>query len=427
MEPAIELFNESFHLAHRFHFQFPRGSTVPRGIPYGERHREEEGGQDRDPEGLIAKEALLLGGTGHTVKAGVHQRQEVVPVRALGEKVPREGQEAQGALEEHQQVALLRVAGVGVPGGAALGALALQLETAVVHPSRLNGLVDGVPAPELPRPIAEQPRRAERPGAQQVPGEGTVARRRQRQEEKEGARRQAEGGDLRPFPSGRPGGEILGVDIGVLVDPAAKGDALGLGIGGHGTSMILSTTFTMRIRSRLSLALAALWVLPLWVVAFPPMVDYPQQLALAAILRWYSDPARRFRETYELALWTPHGLFKLLAAGLAWAMPIEVAGKLIVSASLLAVGAAALALCRGTGAPGWYALLALALTYNSIFYWGFVDNLLAFPLALAGAALADRLLDGPFGARPWLALAATCLLFYTVHLQFLLLFAGAVG
>ena len=191
--------------------------------------------------------------------------------------------------------------------------------------------------------------------------------------------------------------------------------------------MILSTTFTMRIRSRLSLALAALWVLPLWVVAFPPMVDYPQQLALAAILRWYSDPARRFRETYELALWTPHGLFKLLAAGLAWAMPIEVAGKLIVSASLLAVGAAALALCRRTGAPGWYALLALALTYNSIFYWGFVDNLLAFPLALAGAALADRLLDGPFGARPWLALAATCLLFYTVHLQFLLLFAGAVG
>ena len=180
-------------------------------------------------------------------------------------------------------------------------------------------------------------------------------------------------------------------------------------------------------RRRLPWAAAALWVLPLWVVAFPPMVDYPQQLALAAILRWYSDPARRFRETYELALWTPHGLFKLLAAGLAWVMPIEVAGKVIVSASLLAVGAAALALCRRTGAPGWYALLALALTYNSIFYWGFVDNLLALPLALGGAALADRLLEGPFGVRPWLALAATCLLFYTVHLQFLLIFAGTVG
>jgi hypothetical protein len=181
------------------------------------------------------------------------------------------------------------------------------------------------------------------------------------------------------------------------------------------------------LRRRLPWAAAALWVLPLWVVAFPPMVDYPQQLALAAILRWYSDPLRRFRETYELALWAPHGLFKLLTAGLAWVMPIEVAGKLVVSASLLAVGAAALALCRRAGAPGWYALLALALTYNSIFYWGFVDNLLALPLALGGAALADRLFERPFGARSWLILAAVCALFYTVHLQFLLLFVGMVG
>jgi hypothetical protein len=183
----------------------------------------------------------------------------------------------------------------------------------------------------------------------------------------------------------------------------------------------------MTTRSRLSLAAAALWVLPLWVVQFPPMVDYPQQLALSAILRWYSDPARRFRETYELALWAPHGLFKLLTAGLAWALPINGAGKLVVSASLLGVGLAALALCRRTGKPGWYALLALALTYNTAFYWGFVDNLLAYPLLLGGVALADRLLDRPVAARPWLALAGVALLFYAVHLQFLLLFAGAVG
>jgi hypothetical protein len=182
------------------------------------------------------------------------------------------------------------------------------------------------------------------------------------------------------------------------------------------------------LRRKLPLALAALWVLPLWVVGFPPMVDYPQQLALAAILRWYGDPARRFRETYELALWAPHGLFKLLTAGLAWVMPINVAGKLVVSASLLGVGWAALALCRRTGRPGWYALLALALTYGTIFYWGFVDNLIAYPLALGGVAMADGLLDRPrFGARPWLALAAVTVLFYTVHLQFLLLFAGMVG
>src|SRR3954464_15718499 len=127
----------------------------------------------------------------------------------------------------------------------------------------------------------------------------------------------------------------------------------------------MSTKILGLPRRKLALAgaLSALWVLPLWLVTFPPMVDYPQQLALSAILRWYADPARRFRETYELALWAPHGLFKLLTAGLAWVVPINLAGKLLVSASLLGVGLAALALCRRAGRPEWYALLPLALTY----------------------------------------------------------------
>ena len=178
---------------------------------------------------------------------------------------------------------------------------------------------------------------------------------------------------------------------------------------------------------KLVLGVSMLWGLPLGLLRFPPMVDYPQQLALAAILRWYSDPARRFRATYELALGAPHGLWKLAVAGLAWALPIEAAGRLAVALSLAAVGPAALFLCRRTGRPAGYALLALALTYNYAFFWGFVDNLLAFPLTLAGLALADRLFEQPFTARSWLALALVTALFYTVHLQFLLIFAGAVG
>lgn len=168
-------------------------------------------------------------------------------------------------------------------------------------------------------------------------------------------------------------------------------------------------------------------MLPLWLVTYLPMVDYPQQLALAAILRWYGDPVRHFQDTYTLALWTPHGLFKLLVAGLAWAVPIETAGKVVLSLSLLGVGAAALALCRRTGRPAAYALLALAMTYNYTFFWGFVDNLIAYPLVLGGAAMADRLLDRRFSAGSWLAVAGLGLLFYTVHLQFLLIYAGTVG
>ncbi len=174
-------------------------------------------------------------------------------------------------------------------------------------------------------------------------------------------------------------------------------------------------------------AVGALWVLPLWLVRFLPMVDYPQQLAAASILRFYSDPARALQQTYEIVLWRPQGLFEMLTAAFGFLLPIEAAGKLVLSISLLAVPLAAALLCRRTGRPAWYALLALGLTYNTAFSWGFVDNLIAYPLVLLGVAIADRLFDRPFGARSWALLAGIGLLFYTVHLEFLLIFAGAVG
>jgi hypothetical protein len=167
------------------------------------------------------------------------------------------------------------------------------------------------------------------------------------------------------------------------------------------------------------------WVLPLWLTRYLPMVDYPQQLAMASILRYYGDPSRMLQQAYEPALLRPQGLFEVLAAGLAWLMPIEHAGKVVLALSLALVAPAAVALCRRTGRPDWYALFALAVTYNHAFYWGFVDNLLAYPVVLAGGALADRLFDRPrFGWREWLPLAACGLLLYGIHLQFLFIFAG---
>jgi hypothetical protein len=157
------------------------------------------------------------------------------------------------------------------------------------------------------------------------------------------------------------------------------------------------------------------------------MLDFPQQLALASIIRWYGDPARHLQQAYDLVLARPQGLFELLTAGLAWVLPILTAGKLMVALSLLAVVPCVAVLCRRTGRPAWYALLALAVTYNHAFYWGFVDNLLAYPLLLAGVYLADRAFDEGFDTRAWLLMALCGVLFYGVHLQFLLIYAGAVG
>ena len=183
------------------------------------------------------------------------------------------------------------------------------------------------------------------------------------------------------------------------------------------------------LSTRAALWLTSLaWVVPLWLIRYLPMVDYPQQLAVASILRYYGDPARMLQQAYEPALLRPQGLFEVIAAGLAWLMPIEHAGKVVLALSLALVVPAAVALCRRTGRPDWYALFALAVTYNHAFYWGFADNLMAYPLVLAGGALADRLFDRPrFGWREWLPLAGCGLLFYAIHLQFLLVFAGLLG
>src|SRR5436305_6241485 len=90
---------------------------------------------------------------------------------------------------------------------------------------------------------------------------------------------------------------------------------------------------------------SVVWTVPLWLIRFPPMVDYPQQLAAAAIIRWYHDPARALEQAYELVLWRPHGLFELLTAGLGWLLPVDIAGKVVVSLSLAAVPPSAAPLC----------------------------------------------------------------------------------
>jgi hypothetical protein len=173
--------------------------------------------------------------------------------------------------------------------------------------------------------------------------------------------------------------------------------------------------------------IAVAWVIPLWVIPYLPMVDYPQQLAVASILRYYGDPARNLQEGYQIALLRPQGLFEMITAGLAWLMPIEHAGKVVIALSLALVLPATVALCRRAGRPDWYGLFALAVTYNHAFYWGFTDNLIAYPLVLAGGALADRLFDRRFGVRAWFLVAGCGMLFYTVHLQFLLVYVGLVG
>ena len=80
---------------------------------------------------------------------------------------------------------------------------------------------------------------------------------------------------------------------------------------------------------------AAYWVTPL-----PPCIDYPQHLALGAIIRRLIDPSSPERQLYEFTPLTYNGLFHVAVAGLSLLASPETAGKLLLSSVPVLTGAA---------------------------------------------------------------------------------------
>ncbi len=168
--------------------------------------------------------------------------------------------------------------------------------------------------------------------------------------------------------------------------------------------------------------LGAAFTLPIWLTTFPPMTDFPQHLAMAAILRWFDDPVRGFADAYVVHLERPNTAFELLVALLSLVMPLPLAGKLVVAVAAAAVAPAAVALARRSGADPRLALLATCAAYDFALFWGFVGNVMAYPIVLFGLALSDRLLERPLSMRGVSCFAVLAAILYAVHLQFLAVF-----
>ena len=138
----------------------------------------------------------------------------------------------------------------------------------------------------------------------------------------------------------------------------------------------------------------ALYVAAFWLPRFVPLVDYPQHLGIASLLhRWIAGGAVE-RSLYEVNLFTYNASFHLLVALLAFVVPVEVAGRLVVSVVPLLFAAGTLELLRAARRPRDYALLVLPLAYNSVLTWGFVNNSLGFGAALAVLAWLYRAMSG---------------------------------
>lgn len=138
----------------------------------------------------------------------------------------------------------------------------------------------------------------------------------------------------------------------------------------------------------LALGVVVALTLPVLVVSYPPMTDYPQHYAATSILVHLDEPRWGYARFYERALGrTPYLLSYLFPAGLSFFLPLEWAMRITawLSAALYPLGV--LAILRALRKPAWLALVAAPIVYNRAVFWGLLASNLSMGLALLAIAL----------------------------------------
>jgi hypothetical protein len=131
----------------------------------------------------------------------------------------------------------------------------------------------------------------------------------------------------------------------------------------------------------------ALTVGSLFVPKLLPCVDYPEHLALADVARRLLTPGAPEHTLFEVNVFTYYGLVHFVLAALSLAMPIELAGKLLLGGALASTAWSVRKLLVTLGRPPVYAALFVPMLFAFSASWGFLNYVVA--LALAFAALAE--------------------------------------
>jgi hypothetical protein len=172
------------------------------------------------------------------------------------------------------------------------------------------------------------------------------------------------------------------------------------------------------------LALAA----PFWIGGFVPLVDLPQHLAVAAVLRHHGDPSWAFDRYYEVQ-WlelTPYWTYYLALDGLSWLLPLDFASRVYLSLYALAVPWTGLGLCAAFGAPRWAGLLMAPLALNTNVYFGFVAFASAVLLMLFLLGRYQRFLAAPTRGGALVLALLSAVLFLTHAQPFAFLLGAAL-
>ena len=126
---------------------------------------------------------------------------------------------------------------------------------------------------------------------------------------------------------------------------------------------------------------ALVLILPIWLVKYPPLIDYPNHLARAFVLHHLNDPNYEFGRFYAPD-WGPNPYFlaDFLIQIFQHLVGIYVAGKLLLTLCILALPfSVAFFLRRANPGNEYLALWAFAIAYNPNFLMGFMS----FELSIA--------------------------------------------
>lgn len=171
------------------------------------------------------------------------------------------------------------------------------------------------------------------------------------------------------------------------------------------------------VRLAAAVILAAMLVLPIWVVAFPPLLDYPNHLARAFILTRLHDSQYSFQQ-YFRSDWGAYPYLGMDAAMavLARIFPIETAGRVFLSLCVLALPAATWFFLHEAQPESEAAFLwSLLIAYNVFFLEGFLNFDLSIAAGLAALGFWLRWLGKPNFGR-WIAALVAFTASYFTHL-----------
>jgi hypothetical protein len=161
------------------------------------------------------------------------------------------------------------------------------------------------------------------------------------------------------------------------------------------------------------LAVALFATVPAWIVAYPPIMDFPFHLATIRVVHDFHNPAFGFDEHFVLTLGrTQYVLFYVFGSVMSYVVGVRGAMVLLVSFYLGGTVLGMRELLKSLGKDERLALLVVPLLPNVLFMFGLFPFLIGVPLVLFGLAVAIRWFEEPTRLRGIsLALLAIALFF----------------